>query len=101
MKAFSRERANFRLRTKKQFERAELNGQIPPLFMSLGFSLERRKEERKEGRLVVPARNLQLLVGTTFFICRVIPKAFLLAPFTLLYPEQMLKIPASLQVMNK
>jgi hypothetical protein len=50
-------------------------------FISLGFSLERRKEERKEGRKkgrsVVPARSLQLLVGTTFLICWAIPKAFL------------------------
>jgi hypothetical protein len=50
---------------------------------------------------VVPARSLQLLVGTTFLICWGIPKAFLLAPFTLLSPEQMFKIPAHLQVMNK
>jgi hypothetical protein len=50
---------------------------------------------------VIPARSLQLLVGTTFLVCWVIPKAFLLPPFTLLYPEQMFKIPALLQVMNK
>jgi hypothetical protein len=62
---------------------------------------ERRKEGKKEGRSVVPARSLQLLVGTTFLICWVIPKAFLLAYFTLLYPEEMFKIPAPLQVMNK
>jgi hypothetical protein len=69
--------------------------------ISLGFSLERRREGRTEGRSVVPARNLQLLVATTFLIFWVIPKAFLLAPCTLLYPEQMFKIPAPLQVMNK
>jgi hypothetical protein len=62
---------------------------------------ERRKEGKKEGRSVVPARSLQLLLGTTFLICWIIPKAFLLAPFTLLYPEEMFKIPAPLQVMNK
>jgi hypothetical protein len=50
---------------------------------------------------VVPARSLQPLAGTTSLICWVIPKAFLLAPFTLLYPEQLFKIPAHLQVMNK
>jgi hypothetical protein len=50
---------------------------------------------------VVPARSLQLLVGTTFLICWVIPKAFLLPPFTILDPEEMFKIPAHLQVMNK
>jgi hypothetical protein len=44
---------------------------------------------------------MQLLVGTTFLICWVIPKAFLLVPFTLLDPEQIFKIPANLQVMNK
>jgi hypothetical protein len=63
---------------------------------------EGKKERRKEGRSVIPARSLQLLVGTTFLICWVIPKAFLLAPFTLLDLEQMFKIPANpLQVMNK
>jgi hypothetical protein len=61
----------------------------------LGLTLkERRNEGTKEGRSVVPARSLQLLVGTTFLICWVIPKAFLFGPFTLIYPEQMFKIPA-------
>jgi hypothetical protein len=59
------------------------------------------KEARKKGRSVVLARSLQLLVGTTFLICWIIPKAFLLEPFTLLYPEQMFKIPSPLQVMNE
>jgi hypothetical protein len=58
------------------------------------------KERRKEGRLVVPARSLQLLVGTTFLICWGIPKAFLFAPFTLLYPEETFTLPA-LQMMKK
>jgi hypothetical protein len=77
-------------------------------FISLGFSLKRRKkgrkEERKKGRKkrrsVIPARSLQLLVGNLFPILRIIPNVFSASPVTLLYPEEMFKIPA-LQVMNK
>jgi hypothetical protein len=53
-----------------------------------------------EGRSVVAPRSLQLLVGSHFLIRWVIPKAFLLAPFPLLYPDEIFRISA-LQAMNK
>jgi hypothetical protein len=59
-----------------------------------------KKEGRKEGRLVVTTRSLQLLVGNNFLILWVILKAFSVSHFTLLDPEETFSNPA-LQMMNK
>jgi hypothetical protein len=52
------------------------------------------KEGRKEGRSVFPTRSCRLLVGNTFPILSVISNAFSISLFTLLYSEEMFKIPA-------
>jgi hypothetical protein len=56
--------------------------------------------EPREGRSVIPARSPHLLVDNPVRLLWVIFNAFSVSSFTLLYPEEIFKIPA-FQVMNK
>jgi hypothetical protein len=74
------------------------NGSIPPFLFSFHFTWI--FSGKKEGRSVIAARSLQLVVDNPVSLLWAIPNVFSVSPFTLLDPEEMFQISA-LQLMNK